>query len=84
MKLKEQSGQMIVESILIMTMLVGFAFVITSYFRSNEVVARLVSSPWTNLSGVIQNGTWAPPQQNMQMHPSNMDRRLSLRGDKPQ
>ena len=83
MKLKEQSGQMIVESILIMTMLVGFAYFISSYFRSNEIFARLISSPWTNLAGVIQNGTWAPPQKNMNLHPSDMDRRISLEGDKP-
>lgn len=83
MKLKEQSGQMIVESVLIMTMLVGFAYIVTSYFRSNEVLASLISSPWTNLSGVIQNGTWAPPTQNMRQHPNDMDRRISLEGDKP-
>ena len=83
MKLKEQGGQMIVESVLIMTMLVGFAFFISSYFRSNEIVAKLISSPWTNLAGVIQNGTWAPATQNMRLHPSDMDRRISLEGDKP-
>lgn len=83
MKLKEQSGQMIVESILLMTIMVGFAYFITSYFRSNDIIARLVSSPWTNLAGVIQNGTWAPPEQNMTTHPNDMDRRLSLEGDPP-
>ena len=84
MKLKEQSGQMIVESVLIMTMLVGFAYLITSSLRGNEVVSRLVSGPWTNLAGIIQNGAWAPPQASMARHPSDFNNKISLKGDPPQ
>ena len=83
MKLKEQSGQMIVESVLIMTMLVGFAYFISGYISKNNVIARLVSSPWTNLSGVIQNGTWAAPNASMKLHPNNTENKISLRGDTP-
>lgn len=83
MKLQQQGGQMIIEAVLIMTMLMGFAYIVTSSFRSNETVAKLVSGPWTSLAGVIQNGTWAPAEQNMKSHPSDMDRRISLEGDVP-
>lgn len=83
MKLKEQSGQMIVEAVLIMTMLMGFAYFISSAIRGNEIFSRLVSGPWTNLSGVIQNGVWAPPNTGVKLHPANFDRRISLKGDDP-
>ena len=84
MKLNEQSGQMIVESVLIMTMLVGFAFIVSSNMRSSETISKLVSGPWANLAGVIQNGAWGSPQSTMRRHPSNFEKKISLKGDTPE
>ena len=78
--LHSQNGQMILESILILTILMSLSLVTAQYLKSNEVVARLISGPWANLSGMIQNGVWMPPGQAEKYHPNHAKRGASLLG----
>lgn len=78
---KNQQGQSVVEAVLIMVALFGFVTVVSQGLRQNEIIATLVSGPWQNLSGLIQNGAWAPPHQSMHLHPNNHRRHITFRGD---
>ena len=75
-----QSGQMLVEMLLLMTVLFGLTFAISAYFKNDEVFSKLISGPWQNLSGMIQNGVWAPPATAMKNHPNHHSRHVSVKG----
>ena len=81
MKKLNQSGQFVVESILIMVALMGFTLMIGAAFKENSLIAQVISGPWQSMSGMIQNGTWAPPAASMAVHPSQHNRHRSLRGE---
>lgn len=79
--LKNQSGQFVVESILIMVILLGITMTIAAAFKQQNLLAGIIKAPWQNMAGMIQNGTWAPPAASMALHPSQHNRHRSLRGE---
>lgn len=78
--LRNQSGQMFIETILVMMVLLGAIYFVGKEFRSNNFVAGLVSGPWKNLAGMIQNGVWGSPTVTMKMHPNRFERVVSPEG----
>ena len=83
-RLLNKSGQMALEMILIMALMVGFATFVTSEFKSSNFVAQLVSGPWKNLAGMIQNGVWGPSADTMPQHPNAFNRVISPDGETPE
>ena len=79
-QLRSQSGQMIIESILIMAILLGVTTMTTRYLRDNETIAQLITGPWDMLAGMIQNGVWAPQDKAKVLHPNFQGRGASLQG----
>lgn len=77
---KSNRGQMVVEAILILVIFVGISTFVSTTFRNNELIAQMVSAPWQSLSGLLQNGVWAPPQAGSTLHPSHHLRHVSTRG----
>lgn len=75
-------GQMVIELVLMMTVLLGFVFLVSSSFRDNNFVAQLVSGPWQNLAGMMQNGVWATPEAGMSQHPNSYNRWSTPVGEK--
>lgn len=76
-----QRGQAVIEAVLIMVLLVGLATAVGSGLRNMDFFVNLVERPWQNLSGLIQNGVWEPPQASMSVHPNANNRHISLLGD---
>ena len=76
-RFRNQKGQMIIEMVLMMTVLLGAATFISSQFRETNLIAQLVSGPWRNLAGMIQNGVWSPASDGMTKHPAYSDRLIS-------
>lgn len=81
MKLNKR-GQMVIETVLMLTLMVGLAVSVASTFRKNEFVAKLVSGPWETLSGLIQNGVWGQPSETVDKHPNVFYRLNSVQGEK--
>ena len=79
--LRSQGGQMITESILILVMLTSFTFLVANYFKKQEVMKQLISGPWANLAGMIQNGVWAPVQAGAAVHPNSHNRHIAIQGE---
>lgn len=76
-RLRGQSGQMLVESLLLMTLLFG----VTSFFyrtmQNRQVLASLVEKPWSRLAGMTESGVWEEPAQARASHPNQKSRMLS-------
>ncbi len=76
-----QSGQAVTEAILIIITFLGVTFAVTNYFREQEVLRSLISTPWQSLAGMIQNGSWGAPSRTNILHPNSHDRHISIRGE---
>lgn len=76
-----QRGQMIIETILLAIVLLGITLFVADFFKREELIKKMISGPWQNLSGMIQNGVWAPSSQGMRSHPNSHNRHISLKGD---
>ena len=81
MSRKNQSGQATIEAVLIATLLIGLSSFTMRQLRSRDILSRLVERPWTYVSGMIENGIWAPPQIGQINHPNHLDRHASPQGD---
>ena len=82
-RLKNQAGQMVIEYILVMTVMMSVTYAIAEYFRSNEVLAQLIATPFTQLAGMIQNGQWGSPADTMTQHPNQWGMRAAQAGEDP-
>lgn len=80
-QVKSQRGQAIVEALLIMIIFLGIGLAVMSFFKDQEVLAKLVKGPWQSLSGVLQNGTWGEPGATAVKHPNTHYRHVSIQGD---
>ena len=79
-RLNNQSGQAMVEMVLLAAMGVFLTVTVSSLLRSSGFANNLISKPWGKLSGMIECGVWAPCGQGQKgLHPG--ERGLSLRPD---
>lgn len=76
-----QGGQLIVEAVLIIVMLMAFTMTVANYFKDNELLKQLISGPWQNLAGMLQNGVWAPPGAGAVIHPNSHIRHIVITGE---
>ena len=79
--IKNSRGQMSVEMVLMVVVLVAGAAAVSSAFRKQEFFATLVSGPWVSLSGLIQNGVWGNPTDTMIKHPAHFHRVSTVEGE---
>lgn len=59
MKIHNQSGQILIESVLIMFLGVGLFISMTSLLKKSDVINQIVSAPWKKTSAMIETGTWS-------------------------
>jgi hypothetical protein len=76
-----QAGQMITEAILIMVLLMSFTFMAAKFFKDKEIFRQLITGPWSNLAGMIQNGVWAPVGPGSASHPNSHGRHIAIQGE---
>lgn len=79
--MSKQSGQITVEMVLIITVLLGtFLFVRKNLFQDGEFLSNLVGGPWDYVSGMIESGRFGKPDNVRTQHPGRGDRHSSLKG----
>jgi uncharacterized protein (UPF0333 family) len=78
--LSNQRGQIAVEYILLLTILVVIAGTLRTYLNKQEVLATFVSKPWETLAGVIENGAIGKAGATKLQHPNFLYRHASLKG----
>lgn len=74
MKIKNQKGQFVIEAVLIMVLLMGLLTFFVKTFREQQLLAKLVESPWEYTSGMIEGGVWAPPAEAKTKYPYQFKR----------
>ena len=80
-ELRSQQGQLVVEAVLLMVVLFGVTLATAKYFKSDELLKKLVSGPWQSLAGMLQNGVWGTPDATNAVHPNAHTRHLVTKGD---
>lgn len=79
--LASQGGQLIIEAILIIVVLMAVTFTIANFFKSQELIKQLITGPWQSLAGVIQNGVWGTPAATNASHPNGHGRHIVITGE---
>lgn len=79
--LRNQAGQQVTEAVLIMVLFVAFTFTVAQFFRNQEVLRKLITGPWVNLAGMLQNGVWQPIKKGAVSHPNGHSRHISIQGE---
>lgn len=79
--IRNTSGQIAVEFILISIIIVSLALAIGRGLRQSEYFSKLTAGPWSLLTGMIENGVWEKPQTAKAMHPNYLKRQVSFKGD---
>jgi hypothetical protein len=80
LNLRNESGQMVLEYILIAVIFTGITVMTTQFFQDNEILRTLVAKPWQSLAGMVQNGDWGTPENTMNVHPNGFRMHASVRG----
>jgi hypothetical protein len=71
MKRNSERGQMTVEMVLLVTLIVGLAALVSSQFREKALFAGLVSGPWPYLKNMNEFGQWDKnTSRAMSLHPN--------------
>lgn len=78
-KVGNQKGQLVVEAVLLIAVIMAVTILVSNYIQSNEFANKLVAKPWKTLSGMIECGTWTGCGQGN--HPGSAARNLSLQPD---
>lgn len=81
--MKRNSGQITIEAVLVLTILMSTAFASLQVFKDSNYLSKMVEGPWQHLAGMIENGMWGPPQQGKGKHPNHVTRHGSPQGDAP-
>lgn len=76
-----ERGQLTIEAILIMTVLLTITISFSKYARDNGLVANLVEGPWLPIQGMIEDGVWQSPKKGKFNHPSQKKRHSSNQGE---
>lgn len=79
--LANQSGQMIIEYILLMVVLIGVGTAIVDFLKDQKFATKFTQDPWEKMNGMIQCGSWSPCGVETPAaggHPNNQNRVLTL------
>ncbi|MFZ4403609.1 MAG: hypothetical protein ACOYOK_05850 [Pseudobdellovibrionaceae bacterium] len=73
-----KSGQFVIEGILLMTVTVSLLIFASRQVRDQQMIAKLVGTPWGKLSGMIEAGVWDAPSAARKKHPNQINRSQSI------
>lgn len=78
-KLFNSKGQMVVETVLLMVVLLFFMNMFIKFLKKQEVAKSFTSKPWSVLSGMVECGQWKECGADKGgVHPNSYTRMLSL------
>lgn len=73
----KNSGQAVVESILLMTILLGALSLVIKGFKDEKIIQSLIATPWKQIRSVITHGYISPSGNSV--HPNSINRHSSYR-----
>ena len=60
---RNERGQFVIEAVLLMVLSMGLLLTFIKICRQNDVLAKLVETPWEKTAGMIESGVWAPAEE---------------------
>lgn len=76
MKKRNQAGQVLIEYILLMVVLVGILGTATTFFRNQKTFSTLTNAIWAGVAQMAEKGSW--PSASTPVHPNSFDRVRTL------
>ena len=76
-----QTGQATMEAVLLTAVVIIFATGISSYARTEGLLAKIVEGPWSPMRGMIENGVWVRHTDAKTLHPNHRARHQSRVGE---
>ncbi len=78
---KSQAGQIIIENVLLIVVMISVFYSIINFLKKQEFASKFTEAPWAVLNGMIQCGTWTPCGVEKPVgknHPNSGERILSM------
>lgn len=72
----KNSGQAVVESILLMSILLGVLSLVIKGFKDKKIIQELIATPWNQIDQVVRAGYIDINKE--PIHPNSIDRHTSL------
>ena len=88
MKIKTQKGQITVEMVLLLAVMVSMSYLLlnTVFKKSNktsEPIYAFISGPWKTIGGMMESGSWAKKEDAIKDHPNHWERMKTEEGIDP-
>lgn len=80
--LKNRRGQVAVEYILLMVILMVLVRLVVNQVQQQEVLASFAAGPWAVIAGVIENGVPGTPAKTKEQHPGLVYRHITMKGER--
>ena len=83
---RDKKGQMTVEMVLILTVLVGSAYLVKKelFDKPKNPFYRFVTEPWKSIAVMMESGVWlADPEEGRKHHPNHFKRIRAEKGKDP-
>ncbi|MBC86305.1 MAG: hypothetical protein CL677_03920 [Bdellovibrionaceae bacterium] len=79
---RHNSGQMVVEAVLLIVVFLGITQMVSQYFKDNQLMRQFVEVPYTKVKHMAQNGNWfADRDESIRNHPMHLKRHVSYEGE---
>lgn len=79
--IKNEKGQIAVEYILLLVVMLGIFVAAKNVLSSSNAIANFVQKPWQLVAGMIEVGVWGDPRTVRSLHPGQIGRHNSFKGD---
>ena len=84
MSIKNQKGQMTIEMVLILVVLITMSyFVLKKFDEEIEPVTNFVVAPWVTVKGMMESGIWLEADAARAEHPNQWDKMRTVEGENP-
>lgn len=67
-KKTSERGQLAVEAMMIVLLLIGLSLYASREIRRRNLMGKIVSGPWQQISGMMATGNWQRTEQAMENH----------------
>ena len=84
--ISSKKGQMTVETVLIISILVFLSFLVKKELfddSDNNPIYKFISGPWLSVAGMMESGVWANRADAREKHPNHFTWMYSKKGENP-
>lgn len=76
-RLRNSSGQMTIEALLIMLIMFSIFNMVHKKLSGMDTANKIIGGPWDYVQGMVENGVWDKADRSRNKHPNSYARRAS-------